>query len=98
MRQHCTLDDGWAVINGIVYNMTPYVRFHPGGPDILKAAMGKDATSLFYQYHSWVNVQALMNRCVVGLLAPPKMPAAPEQPTNGIKIGACCDASDGNLT
>lgn len=74
VRQHRTLEDGWSVINGVVYNMTPYVRFHPGGAAILKATMGKDATKLFYKYHAWVNVSAMMDRCVVGMLEKPPAP------------------------
>ena len=78
VRQHNTMEDGWSVINGVVYNVTPYVRFHPGGAAILKAAMGKDATQLFHKYHSWVNVAALMDRCTIGLLDKTPMPATPE--------------------
>jgi cytochrome b involved in lipid metabolism len=79
VRAHNTLVDGWSVINGVVYNMTPYVRFHPGGAQILKSTMGKDATRLFHKYHSWVNVHALMDRCVVGVLERPQLDAVPEQ-------------------
>jgi cytochrome b involved in lipid metabolism len=68
VRKHATVEDGWSVINGVVYNVTPYLRFHPGGAKIMKLALGKDATALFTKYHAWVNVQALLSRCVVGLL------------------------------
>lgn len=78
VKAHNTMEDGWSVINGVVYNMTPYARFHPGGADILKAAMGRDSTRLFHKYHSWVNVQALMDRCIIGILERPKQPTVPE--------------------
>ena len=74
VQHHNTLEDGWCVVRGVVYNLTPYVRFHPGGADILKAAVGKDATALFNKYHQWVNVAALMDRCVVGMLEQKKPP------------------------
>jgi cytochrome b involved in lipid metabolism len=71
VKKHNTMEDGWSVINSVVYHMTPYLRFHPGGAEILKAAMGKDATRLFHKYHSWVNVVALMDRCMIGPLERP---------------------------
>jgi cytochrome-b5 reductase len=73
VKQHRRAEDGWFVISGIVYNVAPYLRFHPGGAKVLIAALGKDATTLFNKYHPWVNVSALMDRCVVGLLEKPKL-------------------------
>lgn len=34
-------------IQGIVYNVTRYVDFHPGGKSELMKGVGKDATKLF---------------------------------------------------
>lgn len=68
VKKHNHAEDGWLVVNGVVYNTTPYLRFHPGGVEILKKALGRDATKLFNKYHPWVNVSALMDSCVVGLL------------------------------
>jgi cytochrome b involved in lipid metabolism len=31
IRQHRTPEDAWTAIQGKVYNMTPYLSFHPGG-------------------------------------------------------------------
>lgn len=31
VRQHKTEDDAWMVYRGKVYNITPYIEFHPGG-------------------------------------------------------------------
>lgn len=30
LRQHATEDDAWMAVRGIVYNITPYIHFHPG--------------------------------------------------------------------
>lgn len=43
---HTTKEDCWTAIGGKVYDITPYVRSHPGGSEILRAC-GKDGTSLF---------------------------------------------------
>jgi cytochrome b involved in lipid metabolism len=51
-----------------VYNMSPYLKFHPGGVAIMAPALGKDATSLFQKYHPWVNIDALIGQCQTGYL------------------------------
>ena len=52
-----------------VYNITRYLKFHPGGVDILVKVAGKDGTSLFMKYHPWVAADALLQQCLVGWLA-----------------------------
>ncbi|KAG9133860.1 hypothetical protein Leryth_017931 [Lithospermum erythrorhizon] len=47
VKQHKTGDAMWTVLKGRVYNISPYMKFHPGGEDILLKAVGKDCTSLF---------------------------------------------------
>ncbi|KAL8262432.1 hypothetical protein R6Q59_023781 [Mikania micrantha] len=47
VKQHNTEDSMWTVLKGRVYNITPYMKFHPGGVDMLMKAVGKDCTALF---------------------------------------------------
>lgn len=69
LKSHSTREDCWTCINGKVYNITPYVDFHPGGvEDIMKCA-GRDGTALFNKYHSWVNPERLLASCMIGVLA-----------------------------
>lgn len=68
VRQHQTKDDAWTVLRGRVYNISPYLRFHPGGVDMLMKGAGKDCISLFNKYHSWVNAEFLLEKCLVGYL------------------------------
>ncbi|XP_017638104.1 cytochrome b5 domain-containing protein RLF isoform X1 [Gossypium arboreum] len=58
----------WTVLKGRVYNISPYMKFHPGGIDMLMKAVGKDCTSLFNKYHAWVNAEFLLEKCLVGTL------------------------------
>ncbi|KAJ8640918.1 hypothetical protein MRB53_017612 [Persea americana] len=58
----------WTVLKGRVYNISPYMKFHPGGVDMLMKAAGKDCTSLFNKYHAWVNAEFLLEKCLVGIL------------------------------
>lgn len=41
LRKHATRDDAWLAINSSVYNVTPYVEYHPGGIDMILAGAGK---------------------------------------------------------
>ena len=51
-----------------VYNITPYMKFHPGGVAQLRRGMGIDCTALFNKYHAWVNADMMLEKCLVGLL------------------------------
>ena len=49
-----------ATYTNQVYNLTPFLHYHPGGiPEIMKGA-GKDCTALYDKYHPWVNFESLV--------------------------------------
>ncbi|KAJ9095674.1 hypothetical protein QFC21_005546 [Naganishia friedmannii] len=50
--QHNTTTDAWSAFNGKVYNITPYLRFHPGGEKELMRCAGRDGTKLFMLTHA----------------------------------------------
>ncbi|KAL8708579.1 MAG: hypothetical protein Q9220_006514 [cf. Caloplaca sp. 1 TL-2023] len=62
--------NAWGVWQGRVYNLTPYMKFHPGGVDELMKGAGreKDAERLFLEVHPWVNWEGLLGECMVGIL------------------------------
>lgn len=66
LKMHKTQDDCWTVLSGKVYNITAYMKFHPGGVDELMKCAGKDGTSLFMKYHAWVNFERMLENCLVG--------------------------------
>ena len=51
LKQHNKRDDAWSAINGKVYNITPYLSFHPGGEKELMRVAGRDGTKLFGKIH-----------------------------------------------
>ena len=55
IKQHNTMHDGWVVLRRKVYNLSPYLPYHPGGQAILQNVLGKDITALYDKYHRWVN-------------------------------------------
>ncbi|KAL7083614.1 hypothetical protein ACP275_14G174600 [Erythranthe tilingii] len=68
VKQNQSEDSMWTVLKGRVYNIAPYMKFHPGGVDMLMKAVGKDCTSLFNKYHAWVNAEFMLEKCLVGVL------------------------------
>lgn len=55
---------------GKVYNLTPYIKFHPGGVDQLMRGAGKekDAEKLFNEVHPWVSWENMLGECLIGIL------------------------------
>lgn len=60
--------DAWTALGGRVYNITPYLPFHPGGePELLRVA-GRDGTKLFGEIHPWVNYETMLASSLIGLV------------------------------
>ncbi|KAI3626607.1 hypothetical protein CBS9595_001968 [Malassezia furfur] len=70
LKRHSSRSDAWTALEGKVYNMTPYLRFHPGGQETLMRIAGRDGTRLFFLTHSWVNIEAVIGPAMVGMLVP----------------------------
>lgn len=68
MAQHNEEKDAWIAIQGLVFNVSQYMDFHPGGVEELMKGAGKDATKLFNDVHPWVNYQSILQKCFVGKL------------------------------
>ncbi|NXG79429.1 NB5R4 reductase, partial [Baryphthengus martii] len=69
LARHNKKEDCWICIRGFVYNVTPYMEYHPGGEDELMKAAGTDGTDLFNQVHRWVNYESMLKECLVGRMA-----------------------------
>ena len=59
--------DAWSSFQGKVYNITPYLPFHPGGKGELMQGAGKDCGKLFMETHPWVNID-MLRECLVGIM------------------------------
>ncbi|XP_059838322.1 cytochrome b5 reductase 4 isoform X2 [Hypanus sabinus] len=69
LAKHNTKTDCWICIRGLVYNVTSYLEYHPGGEEELMKGAGADATELFDQIHSWVNYNSMLKECLVGRMS-----------------------------
>ncbi|CAF3334669.1 unnamed protein product [Rotaria sp. Silwood1] len=68
LAKHNKKTDCWTAISGHVYNITPYLDYHPGGADEIMKGAGIDSTALFQDIHSWVNFASMLEKCLVGRL------------------------------
>ncbi|MBN3322942.1 NB5R4 reductase, partial [Atractosteus spatula] len=69
LASHNKRDDCWICIRGLVYNVSAYMEYHPGGEQELMRAAGADGTDLFDQVHRWVNYESMLKECLVGRMA-----------------------------
>lgn len=69
LAKHNKKADCWICIRGLVYNVTPYMEYHPGGEDELMKAAGADGTQLFDEVHRWVNYESMLKECLIGRMA-----------------------------
>lgn len=60
--------DAWTSYQGKVYNISPYLPYHPGGKGELLRGAGKDSGKLFQEIHPWVNWDGMLGECMVGIL------------------------------
>ncbi|GAA5843843.1 hypothetical protein JCM9279_000164 [Rhodotorula babjevae] len=63
LERHNTRDDCWQAYGGKVYNVGPFLKFHPGGDGEMMRGAGKDVLA-----HAWVNYDTLLENCLVGFL------------------------------
>jgi cytochrome b involved in lipid metabolism len=49
--KHATPDDCWTTVDGVVYDLTPFVQKHPGGVRDISKICGTDGTSAFSREH-----------------------------------------------
>ncbi|KAH9386925.1 cytochrome b5 [Nematocida major] len=56
----------WIVLSGIVYDVTDYLKDHPGGSNIILENAGKDCTEIFNTIHPWINYKKLLKKYLIG--------------------------------
>ena len=67
VAKHNTPEDCWIILDGNVYNVTPYLKIHPSGPDCIIAYAGKDLTDPYMKRHRWVSPR-LIEKLKIGTL------------------------------
>ena len=62
LARHNTKNDCWMSYEGIVYDVTKYISFHPGGVEEIMRGKGRDMTALFNEVHQWVNMRNMLKK------------------------------------
>ena len=76
VKTHSTETNCWTAVNGNVYNVTGWVMKHPGGPTVILAMCGKDATAAFKNMHGLKSRQAtILSGFKVGTLSKAATPS-----------------------
>ncbi|CAI6013872.1 unnamed protein product [Clonostachys chloroleuca] len=63
---HKTAQDLWIIVLGKVYNVTEYLRDHPGGPDVLKDVAGQDATAAYEDVGHSEDADEILSQYLIG--------------------------------
>jgi len=75
VRRHCTTESLWVTAGDSVYDVTDYLKYHPGGMQSLLKKAGQDVTE-DVEFHSEKAVR-LIRKMMIGKLRP--CPCEPKQ-------------------
>lgn len=68
VSNHSQADDAWVAIKGYVYDVTRFLKFHPGGRGVLLRFAGTDCTEEYNQHHGDLVMVKYHKRFVIGKL------------------------------
>lgn len=68
LAKHNTEKDCWVCINGMVYDCTRFLSYHPGGTKIITNYAGFDCTSAYDRSHTSLDPSDVIGMCEVGRL------------------------------
>lgn len=68
VARHYKINDGWIIIDDSVYDVTEFIKVHPGGKEILSSYLGRDSTKVFFQIsaHSNKKLKSMLNKMKIG--------------------------------
>ena len=78
LARHRSVGDGWVAVRGLVFDVSEFLSYHPGGVRTLMGVLGIDATDQFEAVHPQVDANAVMGigGCVKGRLVSEQTPSA----------------------
>lgn len=71
VAKHCTTDSTWVSYEDAVFDITKWLKYHPGGAGPLMTKAGKDVTEVFLAFHK-EEIRRKIWRFQVGTLKDPK--------------------------
>jgi cytochrome b involved in lipid metabolism len=68
VSKHNTAEDCWLVIDGNVYDLTSFMKLHPGGDQVILDVAGKEASKEFMDASHGMKARKMMTKYMVGHL------------------------------
>ena len=56
VKTHKSIENCWTVVDGLVYDVTSYIPYHPGGKKKIMLGAGKDSSKMFHRFHKGVDL------------------------------------------
>ncbi|KAH8067041.1 hypothetical protein JL720_12551 [Aureococcus anophagefferens] len=105
VAKHATRDDGWIVVDGVVYDITNFVRNHPGWSFggststalAIERVLGSDCTDEFAETHDKHQTK-MLREYAIGTLCDEPDDAATVGDAAEYAIGTLCDEPDDAAT
>ena len=66
VSKHNKEEDIWIIINSKVYDVTKFLKLHPGGKTVLMKVAGQDCTKQFYALHEHAQLVKFEKRLLIG--------------------------------
>jgi len=68
VSEHSSQADGWMVLYDRVYNVTAFLREHPGGEEVMAEYLGYDATFAFRGVGHSRDAVEMLEEFLIGIL------------------------------
>merc|ERR1712159_809215 len=65
---HNNISDCWIIIDNKVFDITKFLKNHPGGSKILLDVAGRDVTIQFQKYHRWSLLKKYIPSLQIGIV------------------------------
>jgi len=98
VAKHAVKDDCWVSIHGRVYDVTHFLKDHPGGALSILAYAGKDATKAFDMVHPANILDKYADSLAVGTLATDSPAVAAASSGRNLPSLQCCPCCCGSIT
>lgn len=56
------------VVRKVVYDVSSFLLYHPGGAQVILDCEGKEATAVFESFHPWISCENMLGPFAVGIL------------------------------
>eukprot|EP00831_Metopus_contortus_P066732 TRINITY_DN59531_c0_g1_i1.p1 TRINITY_DN59531_c0_g1~~TRINITY_DN59531_c0_g1_i1.p1 ORF type:complete len:189 (-),score=37.22 TRINITY_DN59531_c0_g1_i1:23-589(-) len=63
---HCTEKDAWVIYCGAIYDISSWMKLHPGGSSLLLPLAGNDITEQIKKHHKWINPYTFLKDHFIG--------------------------------